>query len=96
MLCYDDFGSRLGERFTAVARDAGTLTLQLVEAEKRTGDGRVTAGFTLLFRADAGAQAVPQQTFEVSHPELGSHPIFLVPVGSEAEAILYEAVFTRA
>jgi hypothetical protein len=67
----------------------------LVEAEERGEHGSVASSFTLLFRSAAGADTVPQQIFEVAHPDLGSHPIFLVPVGTEGEAVLYEAVFTR-
>ena len=36
---------------------------------------------------------LPQQTFRVSHPEMGEFDIFLVALGQEKEGFKYEAVY---
>lgn len=78
--------------FTIVVGDA-ELHLVLIEASK--GVGGVPGGrepFSLLFRGPATPR-LRQATYAVVHPTLGSLPIFLVPVGEDADGMLYEAVF---
>jgi len=36
---------------------------------------------------------LPQQTYRVSHPEMGEFDIFLVALGQEPEGFRYEAVY---
>ena len=36
---------------------------------------------------------LPQQTYRVSHPEMGEFEIFLVAIGQEADGFRYEAVY---
>ena len=49
--------------------------------------------FALLFTA--GDAAFPQATYPVHHGELGSFPLFLVPVSTDGDGCRYEAVFNR-
>jgi len=51
-------------------------------------------GFALLFVGPVGI-ALSQGTYEVSSAELGTFPLFLVPVGIDEHGRQYEAVFTR-
>ena len=46
--------------------------------------------FSLLFR---NAASLPQQIHTLVHPSLGEVDIFLVPVGRDGDATVYQAVF---
>jgi hypothetical protein len=50
--------------------------------------------FTLLFRGSLD-RFFEQNTYELGHDVLGSEPIFIVPVGRQADGFLYQAVFHR-
>jgi hypothetical protein len=47
--------------------------------------------FSLFF---LGPVRLPQQIYHLTHDVLEPMDVFLVPVGSEGNALLYEAVFT--
>jgi hypothetical protein len=64
--------------------------LKLVEVDDLSND-RVEA-FSLVFRGPRVAP-LPQETYTVKHPVLGTFPLLLVPVGSQG--VHYEAVFNR-
>lgn len=89
-LTYEHFADRVGERFSATAQDGTSLDLELRAVEERAANPNASQGFSLVF-GGAGQEVLDQQTFEVAHPELGTHPIFLVPIAPGS----YEAVFTR-
>lgn len=42
-----------------------------------------------------GPGPLPQGTYALEHERLGSHDIFIVPVGREPDGFRYEAVFSR-
>jgi uncharacterized protein DUF6916 len=77
-----------------VARDADRIPLRLAEVN----DGQPRRGiesFSLLFTGPVD-RLLPQGLYLLEHDALGTLGIFIVPVlGSNAERILYEAVFTR-
>jgi len=50
--------------------------------------------FTLEFRTAQKNEHYQQGTFTIVHPTIGELPIFLVPIGADAEGMRYEAVFT--
>jgi hypothetical protein len=52
-------------------------------------------GFSLEFVGPADP-TLTQGTFEFSHPELGTLPLFIVPIAPDADGARYEAVFNRA
>lgn len=76
---------------------AGGKEVQLVLAqvnELHEGhDASYRRQFSLLFHGPP-TPVWPQRTYQVSHPELGTFDLFLVPLGPEGEAMRYEAVFT--
>ena len=89
----EDFAGRVGERFELRFDDA---TIELVLSEARpsgSGPPGMRDPFALLFRGPRDPQ-LPQSSYRLAHPELGEHVLFLVPVGQEAEHMLYEAVFS--
>ncbi len=93
-LTKDDFTDRVGETFTAQAEDrAMTLTLRRVDSLPRPPGDQGREPFSLEF-TDAAHDHVPQQTVEVTHEEMGSYPLFVVPLGPSDDGMRYEAIFT--
>lgn len=82
------FAGREGERFTA-----GDLELELVACEPSPFAGPGREAFSLIFHAD---RHLPQQIFSMQHRDLGAFDLFLVPLGPEGEAMVYEAVVNAA
>ncbi len=91
-LAFERFTELIGERFHALAADGTDLELDLEAAEERAANPGATQGFSLLFRGD---KLLEQQTFQVDHPSLGSHHVFLVPIAAADGGATYEAVFSR-
>lgn len=69
------------------------VVLAEVTEFRPAGDSGLRAPFSLLFHGPV-SPVWPQRTYEVSHPDLGTFELFLVPLGPEGEAMRYEAVFT--
>jgi hypothetical protein len=94
-LTKDDFSGRIGETFNATAADGQTLTLTLqqVDALPRPEDDKGREPFSLEF-TEASSAHVPQQTVEIQHEDMGSYPLFVVPLGPSENGMRYEAVFT--
>lgn len=94
-LTHEDFNPRIGETFTATAEDGRrlTLTLQRVDTLPRSEDDKGREPFSLEFTESSSAH-VPQQTVEMQHEEMGSYPLFVVPLGPSEDGMRYEAVFT--
>lgn len=71
------------------------LALELREATAlpapRGDSGRPP--FSLIFRGPADPQ-LPQATYPLAHPALGTVEIFIVPVGRSEDGVDYQAVFT--
>ncbi len=93
-LTFEHFKDRIGERFSATSQDGAGLELTLSEAKERAASPNASQGFSLLFRS-AEQEPLDQQIFDVDHPELGHHTIFMVPIAAGADGVSYEAVFTR-
>lgn len=87
-----DFSSHLDTIFDMQAA-GGKLALKLVKAEPAGQSGRAGGAFSLLFVAPAGPW-LPQGTYPVTHPALGTMEIFLVPIGKMQDGNGYQAVFT--
>lgn len=88
------FESLLNEPLPAVPLEGGasaTLTLERVQALPVAKDPE---SFGLTFRGPL-APALAQGLFLFDRPGLPREPLFLVPVGRDAEGLLYEAVFNR-
>jgi hypothetical protein len=95
-LTIDDFSGRVGETFRAKAEGDRTLTLTLdsVDALPRPLGDKGRQPFSLEFH-DEAEEHVPQQTVAVSHDDLGSFELFVVPLGpGDGGLMRYEAIFT--
>jgi hypothetical protein len=92
----DTFAARLGERL-AVATEAGTVDVELVEAveldPRRRGASDTRVPFSVVFLGPPDP-VLPQGTYRFDHPELGGFEIFVVPIGRDEDGVRYEAVFT--
>lgn len=89
-----DFQQHLGTVFSGRLAD-GEVPFQLVEAAPLRNHPVPHAyrqPFSLMFRNEA-AILLPQQSYLLSHSEMGEQAIFLVPVGRDATGFLYQAVF---
>ena len=97
-LTLDDFTPLVGTAFTITFPD-GVFELTLVAVEPLgtraprpdVPDFRTTP-FSLVFLGPL-APILPQQTWDLAHPALGTHGIFLVPIGPGQGRMRYEAVF---
>jgi hypothetical protein len=82
------------EAFRLAAGGAGAeLELTLVEVKRLGTALRPGGAFSLLFVSPAGP-FLPQATYRLTHPKLGTLELFLVPIGPIQGGNGYEAVFT--
>ncbi len=97
LLTKDTFASLLHAHFSLPDVADEALTLELIEV---SGDDHATAltkgheYFALKFRGPAQS-FLPQHTYRLTHEQLGTHELFLVPVAQDAQGFYYEAVFNR-
>jgi hypothetical protein len=95
----DTFSPHVGETFQAFYKDASLeLTLQSANAygtesaqEWSRASGRTP--FSLVFTGPLDPN-IQQGMYRVEHAELGAFELFLVPIGANAQAMRYEAIFT--
>ena|SRR5215211_3668386 len=90
-LTVDDFEPRLQQEFHLQAPNEPTL--KLVEVRRLGQAMREGGAFSLLFVSARGS-FLPQATYVLTHPELGTLELFIVPIGLAAGGNGYEAVFT--
>jgi hypothetical protein len=89
------FASRIGEIFAMRLAGGATLDLELVEVRdlgRRVTPGGELSNYGLTFLARTPA-ALPQAIYRLEHAALGAMDVFLVPIGSDAAGIRYEAIF---
>jgi hypothetical protein len=91
-LTADDFEPRSGETFR-LATPNGALELKLVEVRRLGPALRAGGAFALTFQSAPGP-FLPQATYPVGHPELGTLEIFVVPLGPKNGGNQYEVIFT--
>lgn len=93
-----DFHLHVGTAFTIAFSDGALdLTLDAVEprgvrAPRPEIPDLRTEPFSLVFLGPL-RPVLPQQTWDLSHPVLGTQSIFLVPIGPKDGGMRYEAVF---
>ncbi|MGH3767410.1 MAG: DUF6916 family protein [Pseudonocardiaceae bacterium] len=87
----ETFVPLVGETFR-VRLPGGTLGLVLGEASGLPARAQDRQPFSLLFR-EPGGTVIPQRSYPISHPELGSFELFIVPLGPDPGGMRYEAVF---
>jgi len=88
------FSPCVGEAFRLEVESGDALELELIEAETlpaHEGAPREEP-FCLVFRGPAGCN-LPQSMYTLTHGQLGTIPVFLVPIGKKEECLLLEAVF---
>ena len=90
-LVFETFAGRVGQEFR-VEVDAATIIATTLTAATAHGDGRVAAGFSLVFTGPI-EPVLPQRTYRLAHDELGDLEIFIVPIGRDDAGVRYEAVF---
>jgi len=87
-----DFEPRQGETFTLRAPDRA-LELELMQIKKLGESGRAGGAFSLLLRGKPGPY-LPQATYPIDHPALGTLDMFIVPIGPVPGGNGYEIIFT--
>jgi hypothetical protein len=98
-LTVEAFQPRVGERFRIHPSSDTEIPAELIEVRPLGAAGRAAGTsprrvpFSLSFRTPR-TPVLPQRIYEVAHDELGSYEIFLVPIGPDAEGMVYEAIFT--
>lgn len=93
-LHYEDYAPHVNSKFTAHCADGSSLELELTDVLENSPSPRQEQ-FVLTFRAPLTTPP-HQQLFSVQHEQLGSGIIFLVPIGKDANGIIFEAVFNRS
>ena len=94
------FADLVGENFIVQRDPRGTLKAELIEVNDHTGaDLNIKSNtrqdcFSILFRAPLD-QPLEQNTYDFSHHQIGTFPLFIVPVGIDEKGRLYEAIFNR-
>ena len=90
-----EFSRHLNTKFRVRHDAPESFELELVEVKGRPSGPHEQQGmerFSAFFRGPAHAQ-LRQQTVPLAHEQMGDFDIFLVPVGRDANGLLYEAVF---
>ena len=93
------FTPHLGTEFICRTPDGGTYPLRLAEAEasaiparKGSRQAETRAAFSLVFLGPQNP-VLPQSIYPLDHAELGTLPLFIVPIGRDEEGTLYQAIF---
>ena len=86
-----DFAPHIETVFLLCA-EAVDIPLTLIDAAARGRDNEHERPFSLLFTGPA-QPPLPQRIYALSHPSLGVHDIFLVPISDNGQQRVYEAVF---
>jgi hypothetical protein len=96
LLTLEDFQPYLNQTFTIRLEGIDPIPLELVNVAPLTESGRGPSGrqpFSLLFLGPVSQQYLLQHTYCLEHIQFGEHDLFLVPLGSEAGRMRYEAIF---
>jgi len=94
-LTHDRFAACLDQPFVAAIGEEKTIELLLFEVKRRGGSDPARdrrEPFSLLFRGPL-APVLPQQIYPLGNETLGEVALFLVPIGPDADGMVYEAVF---
>ena len=90
----ETFAPLVGDTFSVATDESTSLDLTLAEADTygATDERDLRQPFTLVFHGPM-SPVLRQRTFTLTHEQLGSLDIFLVPIGPSDGAMRYEAVF---
>ena len=90
-----DFAKHLKTNFRVGLESHEAIELQLIAVTPRASEPHEQAGmerFSVVFSGPADV-LLPQQTYRMTHPEMGELEIFLVPIAREGDGFSYEAVY---
>jgi len=89
----ETFTPAVGESFTVGGDGEATVELLLAEAAAAdSGEHAPRPPFSLLFQGPADP-LLPQGTYRFEHGAVGAMEIFIVPLGRDEHASVYQAVF---
>lgn len=90
-----EFTRNLNTKFRVLAEAPLPIDLTLVSVTPRRIEPHEQAGMERFSAVFMGPKEIflPQQTYRVSHPDMGEFDIFLVALGPEPEGFRYEAVY---
>lgn len=94
-ISHEDFEPYAGSKFCLL--DSGTTTtvldlLEITPLKSLAGPALARIPFSLIFRS-ADQHVLPQRLYRMAHDDMGEMDIFIVPLGRDAEGVLYEAAF---
>lgn len=87
-----DFGPAVGSVFEVVVEASEPVRIRLAQVDVRGERPGHRQPFALLFHGPP-SPVLAHVTHRIAHSELGELELFLGPVASDAEGIVYEAVF---
>lgn len=96
LLTIEMFTELEDREFIVDVDDTHSVGMELIEINdlsERSGSSGERIPFSLVFRGPDDP-TYPQQIYRFENEELGTHDIFIVPIGSDRDGIRYEAVFT--
>ena len=88
-----DFSDYTGHPFPVSVGGARILLTLTQATEVKGGIPGGRKPFSLIFRGPA-QPLLPQAIYDFEHPIHGVIPIFIVPLGTDADGVTYEAVFS--
>jgi hypothetical protein len=90
-----EFTNNLNTNFRVELDGLSPIELKLIAVTPRPSGPTEQAGMERFSAVFSGPLdfLLPQQTYRVSHPEMGEFEIFLVAIGQEADGFRYEAVY---
>jgi hypothetical protein len=93
---HETFQPLIGHAFAVMVGSERFMPAHLIEVRPLALDGdsrRKRSPFSLVFRGPAAGH-LPQDMYDLKCGEFEMPGVFLVPLGPDAEGMLYEAVFT--
>ena len=87
------FAANVNSTFQVRHQAGEPVALELVEYREGVSQPGYEH-FSLLFKGPRTV-VLPQQTYQMEHPVLGTFALFLVPVRQDENATYYESVFNR-
>jgi len=93
-LTYEEFLTHKDSHFSLIqgSEPAADLTLVEVSTSPPPAEG-MRQPFSLIFSGTPGV-VLPQQIYTLTHAEMGTLEIFLVPIGATPAATQYQAIFS--
>ncbi len=97
-LTIDMFTAHLGEKFRLRMEPERVVEVELVQvtplkSHKANGHEAPRAPFSVVFRGPLSTIA-QQRIYPFEHDAMGTHEIFIVPIGPDQVGMLYEAIFS--